>query len=225
MRAARRPSTMGTMPSPAASRVLTALAAGLTTTAYYATPDVIHSRTARGWAKAGVAAASVAVELPQLRAELPQLRAGLSRLRAGLAQVRAGDPSVDDRPEPTGPSGGAEGTVLAEGDPRVLGAPHTGCAVGAGGVERSPSPAARARVVALGVVGVAFVGSVVGTVAADRWLFRRGEARAAEGVRFAHTRTAAVLGALTVALALIPPTPDEAGAGGADAGGADVREA
>ncbi|SNR50336.1 hypothetical protein [Blastococcus mobilis] len=35
---------------------------------YYATPDFISSRTARGWAKAGLTAVTVAASVPDLRA-------------------------------------------------------------------------------------------------------------------------------------------------------------
>jgi hypothetical protein len=41
---------------------------GLGTAAYYATPDVISSRTARGWVKAGLTAVVVAASVPELRA-------------------------------------------------------------------------------------------------------------------------------------------------------------
>ncbi|RLV55675.1 peptidase S9 [Aeromicrobium phragmitis] len=51
-------------------------------------------------------------------------------------------------------------------------------------------------------------GSIALTVGAERWIFRRGEARAAAGVRLPHTRTAVMYGALSTVLSLIP-TPDE----------------
>ncbi|UZN03425.1 hypothetical protein [Cellulomonas sp. S1-8] len=65
-----------------------------------------------------------------------------------------------------------------------------------------------ARAAALAVAGVAvIVGSVVLTVAGERWVFRRGEARAAAGVRFAHTRAALVFGALNAAATYFPDAP------------------
>ncbi|QCB95031.1 peptidase S9 [Cellulomonas shaoxiangyii] len=69
-----------------------------------------------------------------------------------------------------------------------------------------PARSATARTVVRGavVVAVAVAGSVAVTVAFERWVFRRGEARAAAGVRLAHTRTGLVLGALTAAGGLIP---------------------
>ncbi|PWD50839.1 hypothetical protein C8046_09440 [Serinibacter arcticus] len=42
-------------------------------------------------------------------------------------------------------------------------------------------------------------------VAAEKWLYRRGERRVAEGNRWGHLRGAVVLGALAGALALAPP--------------------
>jgi hypothetical protein len=41
---------------------------GVGTAVYYATPDLISSRTARGWAKAGLTALAVAASVPELRA-------------------------------------------------------------------------------------------------------------------------------------------------------------
>jgi hypothetical protein len=53
---------------PAPSRAVAALINGLATATYYATPDFIPSRTARGWVKAGLTAVSVAASVPDLRA-------------------------------------------------------------------------------------------------------------------------------------------------------------
>lgn len=167
-----------------ASRLLGALGSGLITTAYYATPDVIASRTARGWAKAGIVAVSLAVDLPELRA-------GLTTRRAAAAA---------DVPAST------EGSVSAGG---------------VSGADLGEPSASRVSGVRLAAVGALAVGAAVaGAVGVERWLFRRGEARAAAGVRFAHTRHAAVLGAMTVALTLLPSPSDEE-----DTGGTGVRAA
>ena len=48
----------------------------------------------------------------------------------------------------------------------------------------------------LAVLAGAALGSAMITVGVERWLFRRGERRRAEGVRFAHTRQGLVLGVL-----------------------------
>ena len=76
-----------------------------------------------------------------------------------------------------------------------------------------PGPSVDARTVVRGAVVVvafaaALAGSVAVTVAFERWVFRRGEAHAAAGVRLAHTRTALVLGALTAAGALVPDSSE-----------------
>ena len=52
----------------------------------------------------------------------------------------------------------------------------------------------------LAVLAGAALGSAVLTVAVERWLFRRGERRRAQGARFAHTRQGLALGGLEAAL-------------------------
>ena len=51
-----------------------------------------------------------------------------------------------------------------------------------------------------GCVAGAALGSAMITVGVERWLFRRGEARRAQGTRFAHTRQGLALGGLEAAL-------------------------
>lgn len=53
--------------TPQAARVLTAAVGGLAATAYYATPDLIRSRAARGWAKTALTAVVLATSVPDLR--------------------------------------------------------------------------------------------------------------------------------------------------------------
>jgi hypothetical protein len=53
---------------PTSSRAVAAVVTGVATAVYYATPDLISSRTARGWAKAGLTALTVATTVPELRA-------------------------------------------------------------------------------------------------------------------------------------------------------------
>jgi hypothetical protein len=50
------------------SRAVAAVVTGVGTAVYYATPDFIASRTARGWAKAGLTALVAAACVPELRA-------------------------------------------------------------------------------------------------------------------------------------------------------------
>ena len=56
-----------------------------------------------------------------------------------------------------------------------------------------------AAALALVLAGAA-LGSAMITVGVERWLFRRGECRRAQGVRFAHTRQGLALGALEAGL-------------------------
>lgn len=139
------------------SRVLPALVSGAATAAYYATPDVIASRAARGWSKAGLMAVIAATSVPESRAALEQIR----RARRDVAEV------------------------TADADPMPVGA----------------------KVVAGAVGAVAVVGVVAGVVAAERWIFRRGQARSAAGARWPHTRTGLVMGAVAAGLALVPLDP------------------
>ena len=55
----------------------------------------------------------------------------------------------------------------------------------------------------LAVLAGAALGSTMITVGVERWLFRRGERRRAQGARFAHTRQGLVLGGLEAALTVL----------------------
>ena len=55
----------------------------------------------------------------------------------------------------------------------------------------------------LAVLAGAALGSAMITVGVERWLFRRGEGRRAQGVRFAHTRQGLALGGLEAALTVL----------------------
>ncbi|MCF6746670.1 hypothetical protein E9529_20825 [Blastococcus sp. KM273128] len=59
---------------PTRSRAFAALVGGASTALWDATPDVITSRTARGWAKAAIMAVSLAASTPDLRAARESLR-------------------------------------------------------------------------------------------------------------------------------------------------------
>ncbi|WP_135849894.1 hypothetical protein [Serinibacter arcticus] len=58
------------------------------------------------------------------------------------------------------------------------------------------------------VAGGAMAASIVVTVAAERWIHRRGQARAAAGSRLPHTLPALLWGGIAAALTLIP-TPED----------------
>ena len=55
----------------------------------------------------------------------------------------------------------------------------------------------------LAVLAGAALGSAMITVGVERWLFRRGERRRAQGARFAHTRQGLVLGGLEAAVTVV----------------------
>ncbi|GAB3345137.1 hypothetical protein [Modestobacter lapidis] len=65
---------MSTTPPP--FRAVAAVVTGVGTTGYYATPDFMSSRTARGWAKAGLTAVTFAASVPELRAAWATAREG-----------------------------------------------------------------------------------------------------------------------------------------------------
>jgi hypothetical protein len=181
------------------SRALNAALTGLTTAAYYAVPDVTPSRAARGWLKAACLVAGVA-----LAASVPESREGWRKLRSTWQEGVAGDGALG--------TDGALGADDARGTDHAPGAddaPGTRAVDGSAAVTDEDASASRKTAVA--VVGVALlVASTALTVAGEKWLFRRGEARSAAGVRFAHTRTGLALGALSVALSLVPDPSERA---------------
>ncbi|MGJ7440009.1 hypothetical protein [Aquipuribacter sp. MA13-6] len=139
------------------SRLLPALVSGAATAAYYATPDVIGSRAARGWAKTGLTVVVLATAVPESLAALADIR----RARRDVADAMA-----DAEPVP---------------------------------------PRGKAVAVLAGVVAVG--GAIAGVVATERWIFRRGQARAAAGQSWPHTRTGLAIGAVAAGLALVPLPP------------------
>ncbi|MBO3086623.1 hypothetical protein [Cellulomonas fengjieae] len=174
----------------ARARTTTALLTGLTTVAYYAVPDVARTRATRGWLKAACVAAGAAVAVPDARQAWTELQARRRRTAGEATNFdgrRFDGTALDGIPVAT--ENLAQSVLDNAGD--------------------GPAPSADARTVARGTAvvvafAVALAGSVAVTVAFERWVFRRGEAHAAAGVRLAHTRTGLVLGALTAAGALIP---------------------
>lgn len=68
----------------------------------------------------------------------------------------------------------------------------------------------RVKVAIGGVAVAALLMTAVPLVLAEKWVYRRGEARAAAGKPFAHTRPALVYGALTTAVALASSRQDDA---------------
>ncbi len=138
------------------SRGVAALVTGAATALYYATPDLISSRTVRGWVKAGLTAVSVAASVPDLRAAWATARER-QELDGGV------DPSKTFSSLPAG-----------------------------------------SKAVVVGSVAAVLTCSVGGVLAAERWIFRRGQARAASGKRLPHTGPALLYGALASGLWLLP---------------------
>ncbi|MFC8190860.1 hypothetical protein ACFUMH_04250 [Cellulomonas sp. NPDC057328] len=173
---------------PPRSRVLAALVTGAATTAYYASPDVIRSRTARGWVKGALAAASVAASIPDMRAMIA------ARKQKDAAPTGALRLDGTDLPDATG----LDATDVVY---RAVDENRTAD-------DGAPAPRDLRPALVGGLVVGSLALSTVGTVAFERWVFRRGERLLAEGRPLAHTRAALVLGALMTALTLIPQEDD-----------------
>lgn len=149
---------MTTRPTP--SSMITAVVAGVATTLYYASPDVIASRTARGWTKAGLMAVVAATSVPGYLAD--------------RAAARERTTTADDAAQ----------------------------------VEEFGSLPSRGKVAVVGVTAAVLALSVGPIVVLERWIFRRGQARAAAGKRLPHTQWALLCGALTAGLSLVPLPPE-----------------
>jgi hypothetical protein len=149
---------------PSARAVLTTAAA---TAAHYALPDVVRSRTARGWVKVAITGLAGA-------AAVPELRSAWAEARDSLASAGPDDPRTAAGPGPV--------------PTRTL-----------------------AVATAAGIAALAL--SARGVVAAERWAFRHGQARAAAGRRLPHTGPALVYGVVAGALWFVtaPATPDSTG--------------
>jgi len=143
---------------PTSSRARAALITGAATAVHYALPDLVSSRTARGWVKAGLTALALAGAGPELR------------------------------------SAWATGREQQELD--GLSPAQTFAALPAG-----------SKALAVGSIAAVLGGSVAAVVGAERWAFRRGEARAAAGKRLPRTGPALLYGVLAGALWLLP-VPD-----------------
>ncbi|WP_299951106.1 hypothetical protein [uncultured Modestobacter sp.] len=152
------------------------LTSGVLTALWYASPDLVPSRTARAWAKAGLLTVSAAMAVRQLQ-DLEPATGTAPSLSTGPVTGTGTDPVTGA--EPAGEPGPSLSETL-----RAL--------------------PLRRKAVAGGVVTVALAASVAGTVAAERRAHRRGEARAAAGKRLPHTGPALVYGALMAGLGMLP---------------------
>ncbi|MBO1751125.1 hypothetical protein J4G33_04840 [Actinotalea sp. BY-33] len=179
---------MTTTPTPA--RVLAALSAGVATTAFYATPDVFASRAARVWAKAGIGAVLLASSAPEVvaaRETWREKRASAAEAAEQLATVAVEpgdlpDNRLDDPVVPVDLTEAWQGMNT------------------------------RGKAVVAGVTVGAVASSVALMVLGERWVFRRGESRAAAGKTLPHTGPALLYGVLAAGVALLPdPTEDASG--------------
>ena len=145
--------------APTQSPTLQALITGVATAAHYALPDLISSRTARGWTKAGISAVALAAAVPDLRATWATSReqlqaAGDPPLPTVVGELPAGKKAVLIGVAAAVVAGSIGGVVVAErkafrrGEARAAAGkrlPHTGPALLygalAGGVMLLPTPA------------------------------------------------------------------------------------
>lgn len=165
------------------------------TFAWYAMPDLIRSRAARTVAKVALLGAmgnrlTQMVDVEDEEFVLPQADAVDEDLPTEVAVDQAlleeTDPVSDDCCEQAdGCCGGANGCGCDEG---------TAAVDIIEGIKSDPARYAPVVAATLGVAGAA----VALTVACEKWLFRRGEARRAAGVPLAHTRQALGLSLLTL---------------------------
>lgn len=155
---------------PLAPRVRPALLTGALAVAYYASPDIVRSRTLRGVVKTTLVTGITALSIDDWRRE----RA------AEAARVDA----------------------AAEAEPDVVDEKHVPSAEL---IRRIPAGKGAALAA---VAGGAMAASIVVTVAAERWIHRRGETRMASGARLPHTVPALLWGGIAAALTLIP-TPED----------------
>lgn len=161
-------------PSPLAARVRPALMVGAMTIAYYASPDVVDSRPLRGVVKTALMGGITAVSMDDWRKD--------------RAAARAAASSTDDVNEP---DDALEPDVVGEEDELPT----------AELVRRMPAGKGAALAA---VAGGAMAASVLVTIGAERWIFRRGQARAAAGSPLAHTLPALLWGGIAAAGMLIP---------------------
>lgn len=205
------PTSTPAAPRRALTRALSATVAGVATTAYYATPDLIGSRTARGWAKAGLSVVIVASSVPDFLAARAAARAEAeARAAAWAAEDAAGEAFADAL--------GDEALAGTDGDGDDL-PDNTLATTVEDALERMAEQAdelpGRAKAALAGLGAGVVLGSAALTVVLEKWVYRKGEARAAAGKRWPHAGPAVLYGALAAAVALLP---DDLGAGRASTG-------
>ncbi|WP_454041719.1 hypothetical protein [Cellulosimicrobium sp. Marseille-Q8652] len=160
--------------------------AGSMTLAWYAVPDLVRPRWTRALLKTAVGVAGAVLTVAST-ADGREAREAVRTLRSTVK-------GLDETSDTAGP--GAPGASPAGDAGR-----EDNAYVADVGSSRSAVPPG---VLALGAVG-GVAASVALVVAAERWVYRRGEALRARGVRLPHTRVGLAMGAVAVALAVAEP--------------------
>jgi hypothetical protein len=189
---------MSLPPTPAAprralTRALAATVAGVATTAYYATPDLIGSRTVRGWVKAGLSAVILASSVPDFLASRAAARAEAEARAAALAAEDAPADEAGTADDGRDVPDNTLATTAEDALERMA--------------EQADELPGRAKAVLAGLGAGVLLGSAALTVALEKWVYRKGEARAAAGKRWPHAGPAVLYGALSAAVALLPDGP------------------
>lgn len=151
-----------------APRLASAVSNGILTFIFYATPDFIRRRSARIAAKTAVVAAVTGVVVHD----------GLTREDANMPEL---DTDLDTMESENFAGTDTDGIAGTDTDDRET-------------LKLPESKRARAAFLLGGSVLLA--GMIALDVAAERWIFRRGERRRAAGKRLPHTRQALWLAAL-----------------------------
>jgi len=159
--------------------------AGLSTVAWYAVPDVVRPRWARGLAKATVGTACLALTLMSTR-DGQDAREGVRSARDAVraaAEGAAGGVATEGGAGAEAPGGVGEDNTYAPDRPD------------------EPLPGPRGLLAAGALGGTALAVTLV--VAGEKWLYRRGERLRARGARLPHTRVGLAMGAVAVPLAAV----------------------
>lgn len=157
---------------------------------WYSLPDYVRSRSARAALKAAGLVVFTALSAREAFAS------GTAQETVALLRGR--------RVRPAGTPGLPTSTAGREADREdaSTGAVASQAAGVRHALDDDIGPDDGARAAALAGAGLAVVGGTVLTVVVERWLFRRDERRASEGVRRPHTRSGLLLGVLTALVAV-----------------------
>jgi hypothetical protein len=157
---------------------------------WYALPDYVPSKTTRTALKAVGLATFATLGIREAMTG-DALREATDLLRGRPARARGADAAAGERPDdvtPPTPTTGAATASHASGVRNAL--------------DDEVATDDSASAAALAGAAVVVVGSTALTVVVEKRVFRRNERRAAEGVRWPHTRTGVLFGLLTALVAV-----------------------